>query len=64
MKKYIVYLPSGMTVPVEADRFEEDSGQIKFYKDDKRIDDIYVSSRGSIVIPEELVKKKPAGFNH
>lgn len=64
MKKYIIYLPSGMTVPVEADRFEIDNDQIKFYKDDKPVEDIYVSSRGSIVIPEELVKKKPAGFNH
>lgn len=64
MKKYIIYLPSGMTVPVEADRFEIDDEQIKFYKDGKPVEDIYVSSRGSIVIPEELVKKKPAGFNH
>lgn len=62
MKKYIVFLAGGQTIPVEADYFKIIDGEVHFFINAEKVEDIYVSSTGTIVVPEEKVKKEIKGF--
>lgn len=57
MKTYIVFIPNGESIQVEADYFKVSDGAVHFFKDAEELTDIYVSTSGTVVIAQEKMKK-------
>ncbi|HKJ34859.1 MAG TPA: hypothetical protein VKA34_23755 [Balneolales bacterium] len=57
MKTFIVIIPNGENLLIEADYFKVSDGAVHFFKDAEELTDVFVSSHGTIVLAEEKMKR-------
>lgn len=63
MKVFAVVTSSGETIYIDADYFKVKEDEVHFYIGAEKRADVYVSSHGTVVVPEELVRKEVKGFD-
>lgn len=63
MKIFAVVTNSGEIIYIDADYFKIRDGEIHFYIGAEKRSDIYVSSSGTIVVPEDIIQKKKMGLD-